>query len=98
HGLLGRPPAGQALVVAGAVSELGGRVDLPQEAGAGTFDGKRDAVDRDGIDADALHGINSAGSPHPARSTPILCTASILPVAPTRPGSLREPGRPPPVV
>ena len=57
HRLFGRPPAGQALVVAAAVVELGLGVDLLQEAGAGAPDREGDAVDRDGVDADSLHGL-----------------------------------------
>src|SRR5205823_8399582 len=45
HRFLGRPAAGQALVVAIAVDELGGRVDLFQEAGAGAFYREGDPVD-----------------------------------------------------
>src|SRR5256885_1865419 len=66
-GCLGRPAAGEALVVAGAVGLLGGGVDLVQEAGAGAFQGKGDAVDRDGVHADALHERHSGKPCGPTR-------------------------------
>src|SRR6266545_1871260 len=70
HGLLGRPPAGQPLVVARAVGELGGGVDLVQEPGSGALDGKRDPIHRNCVHTDALHGCHSAATPHPAASRP----------------------------
>src|SRR5207253_8138645 len=55
HGLLGGPPAGQALVVAGAVRQLGRCVDLVEAAATGAPDRKRDSINRDCVDADPLH-------------------------------------------
>ena len=43
--LFRRPSAREAFVVPVAVDELGRRVDLGEEAGAGALDGKRDPVD-----------------------------------------------------
>ena len=56
HRLLGGPAAGEPLVVAGAVGLLGGRVDLVEEPLAGAPYGKRDPLNGDRVDADALHG------------------------------------------
>src|SRR5262249_34564257 len=47
HGFFGGPAAGEALVVPRAVGDLGWRVDLGQEAGAGAADGEGDPVDGD---------------------------------------------------
>src|SRR5262245_2120356 len=57
HRFFGGPPAGEALVVPRAVGDLGWRVDLGQEAGAGAADGEGDPVDGDRVDADPLHRI-----------------------------------------
>src|SRR6266480_5997817 len=57
HGFFGRPPARQALVVARAVGLLRRCVDLVEEAAARALYGKRDSINRDRVDADALHGF-----------------------------------------
>ena len=56
HRFLGRPAPGEPLVVARAVRQLRGGVDLGEEAGAGAFYREGDPVDGDRVDADALHG------------------------------------------
>src|SRR5207244_3379595 len=71
---LGRPPTGQPLLVARAVSKLGWGVNLVQEAGTGALHGNGDSINRDGVDADPLHELilrlSAQRSPHPAASPP----------------------------
>jgi hypothetical protein len=57
HCFLGRPTPCQALGVVSAVDELGGGVDLVQEAAAGAPDRKRDSVYRNRVNTDPLHGL-----------------------------------------
>src|SRR5229473_2944367 len=54
--------AAQPFGVGARVGELGGGVDLVQEAAAGPLDRERDPLDRDGIDADALHDPSMRGT------------------------------------
>src|SRR5713226_8176904 len=55
YGFLGRPAPGQALSVVSAVDELGGCVDLVQEAPAGAPDRERDSVYRNRVNTNSLH-------------------------------------------
>src|SRR5438094_538101 len=55
HRFFGRPAAGQPFVVAGAVGELGGCVDLVKEAATGAPYRERDPINRDGVYPDPLH-------------------------------------------
>src|SRR5665213_1680309 len=56
HRLLGRPAPGEAFGVARAVGDLGGCVNLVQEAAAGPPHRERHPVYGNGIDPDSLHG------------------------------------------
>src|SRR6266852_4515093 len=55
HGLLGRPAPGQPFGVGACVGELGGGVDLVQEAAAGPLDREGDPVHRYRINPNSLH-------------------------------------------
>ncbi len=62
HGLLGRPAPGQPFGVGACVGELGGGVDLVQEAAAGPLDREGDPVHRYRINPDSLHDFSMRGT------------------------------------
>src|SRR5207248_577383 len=85
HRLLGRPTARETFVVAGAVGELGGGVDLVQETGTGASHREGDPVNRDGVYTDALHATilgsgESAPPALPLRRLPLRRLRRHLPI------------------